>query len=128
MAPLALIRCRPAVLALAALVAACGDVQVATDVEFPKPLVVPMPVTMGIYYSDQFSKYMHQEERWGTDWKIELGPFHVKMTQRLFGDAFAHTVEVKELNAVPESDHVNAVLEPRIEQYSFITPRDTGAK
>src|SRR5262245_53832096 len=121
-------RLRLPILAFAALAAACGDVQVATDVDFPKPLVVPMPVKMGIYYSDQFSKYLHQEERWGTDWKIELGPFHVKMTQRLFNDAFAETVTVKDLNDIPAGEHVSAVVEPRIEQYSFITPRDTGAK
>lgn len=111
-----------------ALLAGCGDVEVAADVEFPKPLVQPMPVNMGIYYSDEFRGYTHQEERWGVEWKIDLGRYHVRMTDRLFAAAFRDTTVVKNPKAAESAGNVRAVVEPRIEQYSFITPRDTGAK
>lgn len=114
---------------LAALaLAGCGDVEVATDVEFPKPLVEELPFAVGVYYSDEFRKYVHAEDRWGVEWKVELGRFHVRMGDRLFDSAFRDTVPVKSLDAVPTDPQVRAVIEPRIEQYSFITPRDTGAK
>lgn len=109
-----------------ALLAGCGDVEVATDVDLPKPLVEPMPVNMGIYYSDEFRDYRHEEERWGVEWKIELGRYHVRMADRLFAAAFRDTTAVK--NPKVAESAVRAVVEPRIEQYSFITPRDTGAK
>jgi hypothetical protein len=115
------------VLAAAAALTACGDVNVAADVDFPKPLIEPLPLKLGVYYSDDFAKYQHAEERWGVEWKIELGKFHVMMTERLFGAAFRDLVELK-APADGQNADVRAVIEPRIEQYSFITPRDTGAK
>ncbi|HJS22466.1 MAG TPA: hypothetical protein VJ764_07390 [Steroidobacteraceae bacterium] len=117
------------VLSLAALaaLAGCGDVEVAAESQMPTPLIDPLPVTVGIHYSDDFSKYQHAEERWGVKWKAELGPYHVRMAEKLFLAAFRETVPVKDLKALPASPPYVAIIEPRIEQYSFITPKDTGA-
>jgi hypothetical protein len=112
--------------ALAAL-AGCGDVEVAAESQMPTPLVDPLPITVGVHYSEDFSKYQHAEERWGVKWKAELGPYHVRMAEKLFTAAFRETVPVKDLKALPESPPYVAIIEPRIEQYSFITPKDTGA-
>ncbi len=112
--------------ALAALVG-CGDVEVAAESEVPTPLVDPLPVTVGIHYSEDFSKYSHSEERWGVDWKADLGPYHVRMAERLFQAAFRETIPVTDLKAIPANPPYVAIIEPRIEQYSFITPKDTGA-
>jgi hypothetical protein len=108
--------------------AGCGDVEVATDVEFPKPLVDELPFTVGVYYSDEFRKYVHQEDRWGVEWKVQLGQFHVRMGDKLFDAAFRDTVPVQSPTDAPSDRELRAIVEPRIEQYSFITPRDTGAK
>ena len=102
--------------------------QVATDSSVPVALVDPMPITVGIYYSEDFSKASHNEERWGTDWKVDLGPYHVRMAEKLFASEFRETVRVEDLKSLPANPPYRAIIEPRIEQYSFITPRDTGAK
>lgn len=112
--------------ALAALTA-CGDVEVAAESEMPAPLIDPLPLTVGIFYSNDFRTYTHAEERWGVDWKAELGPYHVRLAERLFTSAFRKTVAVKDLAALPADAPYAAIIEPRIEQYSFITPKDTGA-
>jgi hypothetical protein len=115
-----------ALTALAAL-AGCGDVQVAAESQMPTPLIDPLPVTVGVHYSEDFSKYQHAEERWGVKWKAELGPYHVRMADRLFHAAFREIVPVTDLKNLPQSPPYVAIVEPRIEQYSFITPKDTGA-
>jgi hypothetical protein len=117
------------VLTLAALAAltGCGDVQVAAESQMPTPLVDPLPITVGIHYTEDFSKYAHAEERWGVKWKAELGPYHVRMAERLFNAAFRETIAVKDLKDLPANPPYVAIIEPRIEQYSFITPKDTGA-
>jgi hypothetical protein len=112
--------------ALAAL-SGCGDVEVAAESEMPTPLVEPLPFTVGVHYSEDFSKYQHAEERWGVKWKAELGPYHVRMAEKLFNAAFREIVLVSDLKALPANPPYVAILEPRIEQYSFITPKDTGA-
>ncbi len=118
-----------AVLSLAALaaLAGCGDVNVAAESQMPPPLIDPLPITVGIHYSEDYSKYAHAEERWGVKWRAELGPYHVRMAERLFSAAFRETVPVKDLKALPANPPYVAIIEPRIEQYSFITPKDTGA-
>lgn len=108
------------------LLAGCGDVQVAAESDVPTPLVDPLPLTVGIYYSEDFSKYAHAEERWGVDWKAELGPYHVRMADRLFAASFREIIPVKDLTALPANPPYVAIIQPRIEQYSFITPKDTG--
>jgi len=113
---------------LAAVFGGCGPVSVATDSSVPVALVDPMPITVGIYYSEDFSKASHNEERWGTDWKVDLGPYHVRMAEKLFASEFRETVRVEDLKSLPANPPYRAIIEPRIEQYSFITPRDTGAK
>lgn len=117
------------VLALGALaaLAGCGDVEVAAESEMPNPLIDPLPITVGVHYSEDFSKYQHAEERWGVKWKAELGPYHVRMAEKLFHAAFREIVLVGDLKALPSSPPYVAIIEPRIEQYSFITPKDTGA-
>jgi hypothetical protein len=118
-----------AVLSLGALaaLAGCGDVEVAAESEMPNPLIDPLPITVGVHYSEDFSKYQHAEERWGVKWKAELGPYHVRMAEKLFTAAFRETVQVNDLKALPANPPYVAIIEPRIEQYSFITPKDTGA-
>jgi hypothetical protein len=113
---------------LVAIVAGCGPVNVATDSAVPVALVEPMPIAVGIYYSEDFSKAAHNEERWGTDWKVDLGPYHVRMAEKLFASEFRETTRVEDLKSLPADPPYRAIIEPRIEQYSFITPRDTGAK
>jgi hypothetical protein len=117
------------VLSLAALaaLAGCGDVEVAAESQMPTPLIDPLPITVGVHYSEDFSKYTHAEERWGVKWKADLGPYHVRMAERLFHAAFRETVPVNDLKALPADPPYVAIVEPRIEQYSFITPKDTGA-
>jgi len=107
--------------------AGCGGVHVAAESDVPTPLIDPLPLTVGIHYTDAFSKYAHAEERWGVDWNAELGPYHVRMADRLFAAAFREVIPVKDLTGLPPSPPYVAIIEPRIEQYSFITPKDTGA-
>jgi hypothetical protein len=119
---------RGTLLLIAAGFAGCGGVNVATESSVPVPLVDPMPVTVGIYYSPEFSQAKHDEERWGTDWKVDLGPYHVHMADKLFAAEFRETVPVADIKSLPANPSYKAIIEPRIEQFSFITPRDTGAK
>jgi hypothetical protein len=50
------------------------------------------------------------------------------MAEKLFASEFRETVRVEDLKSLPANPPYRAIIEPRIEQYSFITPRDTGAK
>jgi hypothetical protein len=76
----------------------------------------------------EFSGYVHQEERWSTDWHIDLGKAQSDGLTRLFNAMFARVVTVDSVNAGAQlGGDIRAILEPSIEEYAFVTPRDAGS-
>jgi hypothetical protein len=117
--------CAALVLAAAA---GCGDIKVQAEPKLPPALVSQLPLTVGVYYGNNFRTYKHREERWGSGYEVDLGPGHVHFAEQLFRIEFTGTVPVESLDAVPQNAHLAAVVEPRIERYSFLTARDTGGQ
>jgi hypothetical protein len=115
------------VLSATAVLAACGATEVRPALSVPKALITPVDMNVGVYYSPEYRKFEHRETRWGSDWKIALGEEHVKLTNNLFSQAFTQTTPLQKFPSETDPAPVKAVIEPRIEQYSFITPRDTGS-
>lgn len=119
-----------AVLATAAVAtaAACGDVAVKADPKLPHALITQLPLTVGVYYGDNFRTYVHKEDRWGSGYVVDLGTGHVKLADELFKEEFRSAVPVTSLTAAPADAQLAAIIEPRIERYSFLTSRDTGGE
>jgi hypothetical protein len=107
--------------------AGCGGVSVRPQDQVPTPLVDELPLRTGIHYGPEFRDYVHREERWGTKWEAQLGAAHVTKLNRLLKAMFPELVEVQDLSQPPQPP-LQLILEPRFEEYSFITPRDAGAE
>jgi hypothetical protein len=105
----------------------CGGVKVRATSAVPVPLVDELPLKAGIYYSPEFRDYVAREERWGTKWEITLGPAHVVQIDRLAKAMFASVTSVADLTKPPDPP-LDVIVEPRFEEYSFVTPRDAGAE
>ena len=114
-------------LALTAL-AACGGIAIQPDAALPKPLMKPLPTTVGLIVGNEVRNYQHKETRWATEWKVGLGPGHTHMLHDVFADSFAHVQEFKDLASARAASGLKALFEPLIEQYSFVTDRDTGGR
>ena len=115
-----------AVLWAVGLLGGCGGVSVKPTDTVPVPLVEPLPLRVGVYYSPEFRSYVSREERWGTKWEVTLGAAHVTQVDRLAKAMFAVTVPIADLARPPEPA-VAMIIEPRFEEYAFVTPRDAGA-
>jgi len=117
-------------LAVAALLslAACGAVKLTARTNIPAPLVSRIPVAVALYMPKEFSGYVHKEKRWSTDWNIDLGKAQAEGMNRLFGAMFERVVEVESINAGAQlGGDIRAILEPSVEEYAFVTPRDAGS-
>src|SRR5690606_19783922 len=68
-----------------------------------------------------------QGERWSTKWQVELGAAQTEGVKRLITAMFEHVVTVDSVNAGTQIDGIAAILEPSIEEYAFVTPRDAGS-
>lgn len=116
--------CTAALLGLSA----CGGVQIRPDASLPKPLIVTLPARVGLVIPEEARNFKHTETRWGVNWTIDLGPGHTHMMQEVFNDTFENVQEFKDLEEARHAQGLRAIFEPIIEQYAFVTARETGGR
>ena len=124
-APLA---CGLGALALVTL-AGCGPVKLVANTNIPTPLVVKIPIAVALFVPKEFSTYVHNEERWSTDWHVELGKAQTDGITRLMNAMFERVITVDSVGAgqTHADSGVRAILEPSVEEFAFVTPRDAGS-
>jgi hypothetical protein len=108
------------VAALSLICAGCSqNVQVETT--FPEPLVQPLPLTVGVHFTEALTHYAYSEElpADNADWTFNIGAANQLLFDTVFSDVFARTVPV----ATPGAAGVDAVVEPGIEAFEFSLPR-----
>ena len=116
------------VLALNIVLSGCGSVSLVASTNIPMPLVAKVPVAVALHVPKEFASYVHKEERWSTDWNIELGKAQAEGITRLVTAMFDRVVVVDSVNAGAQAGgDVKAILEPSVEEYAFVTPRDAGS-
>jgi hypothetical protein len=116
-----------AALAVVAL-AGCGPVKLVANTNIPTPLVVKIPIAVALFIPKEFSTYVHNEERWSTDWHVELGKAQSDGITRLMNAMFEQVIQVDSISAAQaRAEGVRAILEPSIEEFAFVTPRDAGS-
>jgi hypothetical protein len=107
---------------------ACGGVQIKPDAGLPKPLVATLPTRVGLVVPGDMRNFKHNETRWGVEWTIALGDGHTHLMRDVFKDTFDQVQEFKDLDEARAAPGLKAIFEPRIEQYSFVTARETGGR
>jgi hypothetical protein len=113
---------------LALVLVACGGVQIKPDKPLPKPLVQTLPTRVGLVIPGDMRNFTHNETRWGVEWTIALGDGHTHMMREVFKDSFDQVQEFKDVDEARSAPEIKAIFEPRIEQYSFVTARETGGR
>jgi hypothetical protein len=119
---------RPLVAALfPLLLSACTATKLTTLAELPPPLIEKEPVRVGIHYSKEFREFAHRELRSEIEYEITLGPAHVTNLDWLLKAMFAEVVPVDDPTRVAGmTPPLVLVLEPKFEEYSFLTPKDVA--
>lgn len=112
---------------LFALAAGCTTTQFEAQPVIPEPLVTRIPVVVGVYMPAAFSEAVHREKRDGAQVEIALGKAQAAGFRRLMNAMFTRVVPVPAVDAGAATDpEIRGVLEPVLEEFSFVTPRDTG--
>ena len=121
---------RPAIAALClVLLSGCTATRLTTEAQLPPPLIEKLPMRVGIYYSKEFKEYVHRETRGTIEYEINLGPAHVTNIDWLLNAMFTDVVQVEDPAKIADSNPPFVfVLEPKFEEYSFLTPKDVAGE
>jgi hypothetical protein len=109
-----------------ALLGGCAAVAVHPEGDLPKPLVVPTPAKVAVVVTTEAANYTHKESRASVDYEAQLGPSHRKIVEEIFRAEFREAKVFEDLDAARKEPGVQAIFEPRIEQFSFANAKETG--
>ena len=119
--------CLISVIAMASQLVGCGATVVTIDSRLPSPLTVKQQLAIGLYVPKEFSQYVYKEKRYGSAWQINLGAAQARAFTQLLEAMFEQVVPLTAASAAQGDHAVRAVIEPAVDEYSFITPRDAGS-
>ena len=112
-----------------AILGACTATKLETRAALPPPLLEQLPVRVGVYYSKEFREYVHRETRGTIDYEVNLGPAHVTNLDWLLKAMFREVVPVEDPTKIAGiQPPLVFVLEPKFEEYSFLTPKDVAGE
>jgi len=111
-------------LALAAALALVGcSSSVIVESNFPSPLVVALPVRMGILIPPELHDYIYTEEVQDQSlWTIALGDANVAMLEPLFTKMFQETRNVDAVPLAVNDGSLDGVIRPTLEKFEFDVP------
>lgn len=109
--------------AVGMLLAGCSS-SVIVESNFPTPLIEPLPVTMGVIFSDELHNFIYSEDIPDqSTWTIALGDANVAMLEPLFNSMFEETRTVNEVPVdFTTTGQLDGVLRPVLEKFEFDVP------
>lgn len=114
------------------LLTACGAKQVIVQGNFPEPLLEPVPLSIGVVYTDEFANHEFFDEAAGrtdTDWLVSTGAAQVEFWDTLLGGMFKRIVRLREHADLHEHENqLDAVIVPYIEDLQYTIPTHTNVK
>jgi hypothetical protein len=114
------------------LLSACGANKVIVKGEFPKPVMTPLPLNIGVWYPDEFRNHEFTDMAktpQDSSWVVKTGDAQIAMWNVLLAGMFQNIVEMK---AAPGTGAMNqavdAVLIPEIDELQYAIPTQTHVK
>ena len=107
---------------------ACGGIQIAPAPQLPKALIDVVPAKVGLVIPADQKNFTHTETRGGMTWTISLGAGQQQLSRRVLESTFREINEFGDLENARSAGDLQAIFEPRIEQYSFATAQETGGE
>ncbi len=117
---------RLAALFLALTLSACGVNSLVVNGSYPSPNIRPLPFTLGVYYDEELSNFTYVEytETGKEEYRIASGQTHKQLFDSILPAMFERVVVLDDL-AEAQSQRVDAVFAPRIEEFQLALPQKT---
>ena len=120
--------CRSIVLLLLAMVAlnACAARSVIIEGSYPTPNIPPLPMTLGVYYSDAIRDYVYTErtDAGKDEYLVSSGASHIALFNTVLPAMFQQVVVLDD-PAMANERGVDAVFIPDIDEFQLGMPQKT---
>ena len=111
---------------------ACGTNKVIVEGDFPKPVMTPLPLNIGVWYPDEFRNHEFTEiakTPRDSSWIVHTGNAQVEMWNVVLEGMFQNFIELK---AAPGTGAINqgvdAILIPELDELQYAIPTQTHVK
>jgi hypothetical protein len=105
---------------------------VVVEGNFPKPLLDPLPITLGVIYPPAFAQHEFFDEAKGraeSDWLVKTGEAQVEFWDILFSGMFDEVVHIRDWETVQSrGPKIDGVLIPAIADLQYTIPIHTNVK
>jgi hypothetical protein len=103
--------------------AGCGGSEVIVESTFPRPLIEPLPVSMGVIIPDELFNFIYTEDIPDQSlWTIALGDANVAMLEPLFESMFRETRGIESLALAAGDTTLDGIIEPKLDKFEFDVP------
>ena len=114
------------------LLTGCGPTRVKVEGEFPAPLIEPLPLKVGVWYTEEFANHEFFDEakqRSDSSWVVNTGEAQVAMWDTLLNGMFWELVHMQGKPAANQMNQlVDAVLIPHVDELQYAIPQHTNIK
>jgi hypothetical protein len=121
-----------AIVMLAALLSGCGPAEVVVQGNFPPPTIEKLPLTIGIWFDQDFSNHEFYDEaksRKESSWLVKTGEAQVQMWDSLLSGMFEQVVPmVGRPGPGQMNPSVDAVFIPEVAELQYALPAQTNVK
>ena len=110
--------------------AACTSREVIVEGTFPTPLVDPVPVSIGVLFTQEFKEHELVDDATGrgeVSWRVSTGTAQVEFWSTLFPAFFQNVVFIESYADLQAYD-VDAVLIPQVADVQYAIPLYTNVK
>jgi hypothetical protein len=117
---------------LLALLAGCGPAEVVVKGDFPAPTMEKLPLTIGVWYSPEFTNHEFFDEaksRTESSWLVKTGQAQVQMWNTLLAGMFTRVVPMAGRPGPGQMNpSVDAVFIPEVAELQYALPTQTNVK
>ena len=110
--------------------AACTSREVIVEGTFPTPLVDPVPVSVGVLFTQEFKEHELVDDATGrgeVSWRVSTGTAQVEFWSTLFPAFFQNVVFIESYDDLQTYD-VDAILVPQVADVQYAIPLYTNVK
>jgi hypothetical protein len=114
------------------LLGGCGPNRVVVQGTFPPPLLAPLPLTLGVWFGDDFARYEFfdaAESKQDSSWVINTGEAQVQIWDTLLAGMFGKVAHLKDRPGPGQANpDIDGVLIPHVEELQYAIPAQTNIK